>query len=204
MAALRIKGGTVEEITAAARVLRSRAKRIRVENNLVNLDRDEINVEEETILDTCGTGGDGTNTFNISTATALVAAAGGVRVAKHGHRAVSSRCGSADVLSNLGVRLDINHANVERCIREIGLYVTQYILEVVLNDPSVIEVYGTDLDIYKKVNNVITQINQSIERAEEEINRQLSHSKSLVPGSRDYEIALDELFRKKLGDPQQV
>lgn len=121
MTALRIKGETVDEITAAARILRSRAKKIRVGNTLVNLDRDEVNLEDETILDTCGTGGDGTNTFNISTATALVAAAGGVKVAKHGNRAVSSRCGSADVLLNLGVRLDINHANLERCIEEIGI-----------------------------------------------------------------------------------
>jgi len=121
MAALRIKGETVDEITAAARTMRARAVKIRVNNGFVNLDRDEINVEEETILDTCGTGGDGTNTFNISTATAFVAAGGGVRVAKHGNRAVSSRCGSADVLSNLGVRLDLNQSNIEQCIREIGI-----------------------------------------------------------------------------------
>lgn len=85
----------------------------------------------------------------------------------------------------------------------ISLYVTQYILEVILNDPSVIEVYGTDLDIYKTVNRVITQINQSFERAEEEITRQLEQNRSLVPGSREYDIALDQLFRKKMGEPQQ-
>ncbi|MFO7785980.1 MAG: anthranilate phosphoribosyltransferase [Thermodesulfobacteriota bacterium] len=121
IAALRIKGETVVEITAAARALRAKTTKVRVDNGLVTIDRDEINVEEETILDTCGTGGDGTNTFNISTATAFVAAGGGVRVAKHGNRAVSSRCGSADVLSNLGVRLDINRSNIEQCIREIGI-----------------------------------------------------------------------------------
>lgn len=121
IAGLRIKGETVEEITAAARAMRSRAVRIDVKNGLVNLDRDEINVEYETVLDTCGTGGDGTNTFNISTATAFVAAGGGVRVAKHGNRAVSSRCGSADVLSNLGVRLELNRSSMEQCIREIGI-----------------------------------------------------------------------------------
>jgi len=86
----------------------------------------------------------------------------------------------------------------------LSLYVTQYILEVILNDPSVIEVYGTDQEIYKTVNTVITQINQSFERAEEEINKQLAQNKSLVPGSREYDIALDQLFRKKMGDPQQV
>lgn len=90
-------------------------------SNGVNIDRDEINVEDETILDTCGTGGGGTSTFNVSTATAFVAAGAGVKVAKHGNRAVSSRCGSADVLENLGVRLDINHSSVESCIREVGM-----------------------------------------------------------------------------------
>lgn len=119
--ALRIKGETVDEITGAAKVMRSKAMKVRLNNHMVNIDRDEINVEDETILDTCGTGGDGTNTFNVSTATAFVAAGAGVRVAKHGNRAVSSRCGSADVLENLGVRLDINHSSVESCIREVGI-----------------------------------------------------------------------------------
>jgi anthranilate phosphoribosyltransferase len=121
LTALRMKGETVEEITAAARVARSQARRIDVSNHLVNLDREEINLEDETILDTCGTGGDGTNTFNISTATALVAAGAGVRVAKHGSRCVSSACGSADVLEQLGVNLDVPPTAVETCIREIGV-----------------------------------------------------------------------------------
>lgn len=119
--ALRIKGETMDEITGAARVMRAKATPIQLHNHVVNIDRDEIDVEEETILDTCGTGGDGTNTFNVSTVTALVAAGAGVKVAKHGNRAVSSQCGSADVLKNLGVKLEINHANVETCIQEIGI-----------------------------------------------------------------------------------
>jgi anthranilate phosphoribosyltransferase len=119
--ALRIKGETVDEITGAARVMRAKAMTLNVNNHLVNIDRDEINMDDETILDTCGTGGDGTNTFNVSTTTAFVAAGAGVKVAKHGNRAVSSRCGSADVLENLGVNLDINDASVEQCIREIGI-----------------------------------------------------------------------------------
>jgi len=90
-------------------------------NHLISIDRDEINVEEETILDTCGTGGDGTNTFNVSTATAFVAAGAGVRVAKHGNKAVSSKCGSADVLESLGVNLDITSTDAEKCIREVGM-----------------------------------------------------------------------------------
>ncbi len=119
--ALRIKGETVEEITGAAKIMRAKARKIRLNNNLVNIDRDEINVEEETILDTCGTGGDGTNTFNVSTTTAFVAAGAGVKVAKHGNRAVSSICGSADVLENLGVKLDITYTEIERCLREVGI-----------------------------------------------------------------------------------
>ena len=119
--ALRMKGETVEEIVGAARVMREKATRIKVIDTALSLDRDEINMDAETILDTCGTGGDGTNTFNVSTATAFVAAGGGVKVAKHGNRAVSSQCGSADVLENLGVKLDISPQEVERCIREIGI-----------------------------------------------------------------------------------
>ncbi|PIV21186.1 MAG: anthranilate phosphoribosyltransferase [Deltaproteobacteria bacterium CG_4_8_14_3_um_filter_45_9] len=119
--ALRMKGETVDEITGAARAMRAKAIKICLKNHLVNFDRDEINIEDETILDTCGTGGDGTNTFNVSTASALVAAGAGVNVAKHGNRAVSSLCGSADVIENLGVKLDITRSDVERCIKEVGI-----------------------------------------------------------------------------------
>lgn len=121
MVAMRMKGETVDELTGAARVMRAKARKIMTKNNAVNIDRDEINVEEETILDVVGTGGDGTKTFNVSTTTAFVAAGAGLMVAKHGNRAVSSLCGSADVLESLGVKLDIDHADVERCVREIGI-----------------------------------------------------------------------------------
>ena len=119
--ALRLKGETEDEIVGAARAIRAKTKKVNVRNGHLSLDRDEINIDEETILDTCGTGGDGTNTFNVSTATAFVAAGAGVKVAKYGHRAVSSRCGSADVLEALGVNLDMNVAMVEQCINEIGI-----------------------------------------------------------------------------------
>ena len=119
--ALRLKGETVDEITGAARAMRARAIKVNLNNHQVNIDRDEINVDEETILDTRGTGGDGTNTFNVSTATAFVVAGGGIKVAKHGNRAVSSHCGSADVLESLGVNLDITSTDLERCIREVGI-----------------------------------------------------------------------------------
>jgi len=84
----------------------------------------------------------------------------------------------------------------------ISLYLTQYILEVIINDPSVIDVYGTDQEIYKIVNDVITRINLKFDRSESEIIQQLSRNTSLAPGSREYDVALEELFRKKMGDPQ--
>ncbi len=104
---LRMKGETIEEIRAAAEVMRSLALR--------------VDVPRTGLVDTCGTGGDASGTFNISTAAALVAAAGGVRVAKHGNRSVSSSSGSADVLESLGVLLDLSPDAVGRCIEEVGV-----------------------------------------------------------------------------------
>jgi anthranilate phosphoribosyltransferase len=104
---LRIKGETVEEIAGSTRAMRSRAQRILTGDALV--------------VDTCGTGGDGANTFNISTTTAFVVAAGGLTVAKHGNRAVSSHCGSADVLAALGVRIDLPPEKVQDCISQVGI-----------------------------------------------------------------------------------
>ncbi|HEU4382589.1 MAG TPA: anthranilate phosphoribosyltransferase [Anaeromyxobacteraceae bacterium] len=107
LAALRLKGESVEEIAGAAEVMRARADRVRVDQPL--------------FVDTCGTGGDGQQTFNISTAAALVTAGAGLAVAKHGNRSVSSRCGSADVLAALGVDVEAPKEVVERCIREVGI-----------------------------------------------------------------------------------
>ena len=119
--ALRMKGETVEEITGAARVMREKSLKINAGKAAVDIDRDDINIDEETIIDTCGTGGSGTNTFNISTTVALVVAGCGLKVAKHGNRAASSQCGSADVLEALGVKLDLGPEAVERCIKEVGI-----------------------------------------------------------------------------------
>jgi anthranilate phosphoribosyltransferase len=103
LAALRIKGETVEEITAAASIMREKSTKI---NAPVG------------VIDTCGTGGDMAGTFNISTTTALVVAAAGVPVAKHGNRSVSSQSGSADVLEALGVKIDLSPEKVEKCLFE--------------------------------------------------------------------------------------
>lgn len=120
--ALRMKGETVEEITGAAKVLRQFVTPIRLtKGKLVSVDRDDINIDYETIVDTCGTGGDATKTFNISTATAFVVAGCGVFVAKHGNRSVSSVCGSADVVERLGIKLDITKEQAEKCLSEIGI-----------------------------------------------------------------------------------
>jgi len=105
---LRIKGESSDEIAAAARSLRKHCESIHPKVN-------------GPLLDTCGTGGDGLHTFNISTASAIVAAACGITVAKHGNRAVSSRAGSADVLEALGVCIDLPAGAVQRCIEEVGI-----------------------------------------------------------------------------------
>ena len=104
---LRLKGETVEEISGSVRAMRAKAVRIAVGDPLV--------------VDTCGTGGDGAHTFNISTTTALVLAGAGLTVAKHGNRSVSSKSGSADVLSALGVTIDLPTERVADCINEVGI-----------------------------------------------------------------------------------
>lgn len=105
---LRMKGETVEEMTGFARAMRAGAVRIRPMNG-------------ECVVDTCGTGGDGSGTFNISTAVAFVAAGGGLTVAKHGNRSISSRCGSADVLEALGVNINLSPERVQSCLTEVGI-----------------------------------------------------------------------------------
>ena len=120
LTALRLKSETVNEIAAAARVMRKFAAHIDVRSG-VDIDRDDISIDKETILDTCGTGGTGTNTFNISTTVAFVVAGCGVKVAKHGNRSASSACGSADVLEALGVDINLSPEQVKDCIKRIGI-----------------------------------------------------------------------------------
>jgi len=104
---LRSKGETVVEITAAANVMRELASR--------------VHINHDNLIDTCGTGGDGHNTFNISTTAAFVVAAAGGHVAKHGNRSVSSKSGSADVLETAGVKLELTPEQVAQCVEEIGI-----------------------------------------------------------------------------------
>lgn len=106
LTALRMRGETIDEITASAKVMREKCNQLKGSGDL---------------LDIVGTGGDCTNTFNVSTISALVVAAAGVKVAKHGNRSVSSKCGSADVLEALGVKLDITKVQNEKVLEELGI-----------------------------------------------------------------------------------
>jgi anthranilate phosphoribosyltransferase len=110
--ALRMKGETIDEISGAAMVMREKATRI---STGVAVDKGEI------LVDTCGTGGDSSGTYNVSTTTAFVVAAAGIPVAKHGNRSISSQCGSADVLEALGVNLDLTPEQVGHCVKEVGI-----------------------------------------------------------------------------------
>jgi len=105
--ALKMKGETADEIAAAARVMKEKAIKIKIDSDI--------------ILDTCGTGGDGFNTFNISTASAIVCAAAGIKVAKHGNKALTSRCGSADILKAAGVNTEATPEKVKKLVEEINI-----------------------------------------------------------------------------------
>jgi anthranilate phosphoribosyltransferase len=121
LTALRVKGETVEEITGAARAVRSRARRLQLGNHLVSIDRDEINIELETIRTTSYQVQPGTTIFNVSTATLFVAAGAGLNVVRHGSRLFSKYFGCANVLEELGIKLDIPLCDVERCLNEVGI-----------------------------------------------------------------------------------
>ncbi|MCC2684645.1 MAG: anthranilate phosphoribosyltransferase [Paenibacillaceae bacterium] len=107
LTAMRMNGETIDEIAGFAETMRDKARR--------------VTTERTDLLDTCGTGGDGAETFNISTASAIVAAAGGIRVAKHGNRAASSKSGSADVLEALGVNIHLDTVQAEQCLDRLGI-----------------------------------------------------------------------------------
>jgi anthranilate phosphoribosyltransferase len=118
LTALRMKGETVAELTGFARVMRRKAARV-LAHTTVSAEIGDT--ERDALIDTCGTGGDVSGSFNVSTAAAFVVAGAGVRVAKHGNRSVSSQCGSADVVEALGVRIELQPNSIGRCIDEIGI-----------------------------------------------------------------------------------
>src|SRR2546430_4875692 len=118
LTALRMKGETVEELIGFAQVMRQKVVRIRARGDDV---AGMSGTDREMLIDTCGSGGDATGTFNVSTATAFVVAGSGLRVAKHGNRSVSSLCGSADVVETLGINLDWPPQRVARCVDQVGI-----------------------------------------------------------------------------------
>ena len=118
LVALHMKGETVEEIVGFAEAIRTAASPLMLERDSV---LDASGTERDALVDTCGTGGDASGTFNISTATALTVAGAGVRVAKHGNRSVTSKCGSADVMEALGINIYLPPARVAACLEEVGI-----------------------------------------------------------------------------------
>ena len=117
LVALHMKGETVEEIVGLAEAIRAAATPLQFTRNSTV---DVSGTERDALVDTCGTGGDASGTFNISTATALVVAGAGVRVAKHGNRSITSKCGSADVMEALGVKIDLPPERLAACLDQVG------------------------------------------------------------------------------------
>src|SRR2546430_8280418 len=115
---LPMKGETVEEIVGFAEAIRAAATPLIIHPNSTV---DVSGTGRDALVDTCGTGGDASGTFNISTATAFVVAGAGVRVAKHGNRSVTSKCGSADVMESLGVKIDLPPTRLTSCLEEVGM-----------------------------------------------------------------------------------
>ena len=118
LVALHMKGETVEEIVGFAEAIRAAATPLPLTRDSA---LDVSGTERDALVDTCGTGGDASGTFNISTATALIVAGAGVRVAKHGNRSMTSKCGSADVMEALGVKVDLPPARLATCLEEVGI-----------------------------------------------------------------------------------
>lgn len=118
LVALRMKGETVEEIVGFAEAIRAAAIPLNLQSNSTV---DVSDTERDALVDTCGTGGDTSGTFNISTATAFVVAGAGVRVAKHGNRSISSKCGSADAMEALGVNINLPPERLVACLKEVGI-----------------------------------------------------------------------------------
>jgi anthranilate phosphoribosyltransferase len=118
LTALRMKGETVEELIGFAQVMRQKAVQVRTRTSEVV---GATGTDREMLIDTAGTGGDASGTFNVSTATAFVVAGAGLKVAKHGNRSMSSLCGSADVVETLGIKIELSPAKIARCVDEVGI-----------------------------------------------------------------------------------
>src|SRR5712692_7516430 len=118
LVALHMKGETVEEIVGFAEAIRAAATPFVIHQNSTV---DVSGTERDALVDTCGTGGDASDTFNISTASALIIAGAGVRVAKHGNRGITSKCGSADVMESLGVNIAIPPEQISACLQQVGI-----------------------------------------------------------------------------------
>ena len=118
LVALHMKGETVEEIVGFAEAIRAAATPLNFQRDS---SLDVSNTERDALVDTCGTGGDASGTFNISTATALTVAGAGIRVAKHGNRSVTSKCGSADVMEALGINISLPPARIAACLEQVGI-----------------------------------------------------------------------------------
>src|SRR5262249_3290443 len=118
LTALRMKGETVAELTGFAKVMRRKAANVKPHRSVA---AEIADTDREALIDPCGTGGDVSGRFNVSTAAAFVVAGAGVRVAKHGNRSVSSQCGSADVVEALGVKIELAPERIGECIDEVGI-----------------------------------------------------------------------------------
>ena len=118
LTALRMKGETVEELIGFAQVMRQKVVKVKTRGADMLA---QTGTDRDMLIDTCGTGGDASGTFNVSTATAFVVAGAGLRVAKHGNRSVSSLCGSADVAETLGISVELSPVKVARCVDEVGI-----------------------------------------------------------------------------------
>lgn len=186
LVALSMKGETIPEITGCAMSMRSKAKKVEI---------------RDYAIDTCGTGGDGGRTFNISTAVAIIAAAAGVKVAKHGNKAVSSKSGSADVLEALGVRIDMSPDKVKRCVDKAGigfLFAPRYHLSIKnvagprreLGTRTIFNILGPLTNPAYVKGQVVGVYDGSLTRKIAEVLRNLGAKKALVVHGMD---GLDEI-----------
>lgn len=187
LTALRAKGETKEEIAGCAFVMRDKASKVQV--------------DDEDAIDTCGTGGDGKHTFNVSTVSAIIAAAAGVTVVKHGNRSVSSKCGSADILSDLGIKIDLEPDRAKECLDEAGiafLFAPKYhpAMKYVMNARrelgirTIFNILGPLANPGMVKNQILGVFDESLTEAMAEVLKELGLNRALVIHGMD---GLDEI-----------